>query len=180
MGYFTIFGYGLNLAPFLRNPRRHWAAPVALLVHVAQIIAIGWLFGVSKALLAVVLPLALAHAIGAYLFYVQHNFVGMRLQPRAGWDYVRAALESSSMFEMSPLMHWLTGNIGFHHVHHLNHRVPFYKLPQAMQRVPELQRPQTTSWRWHDVAGCLSLMLWDSAQQRMLTRGELARLPRGA
>jgi hypothetical protein len=48
------------------------------------------------------------------------------------WDYTHAALRSSSMFEMSPLMHWFTGNIGYHHVHHLNHRIPFYRLPEAM------------------------------------------------
>ena len=121
-----------------------------------------------------VVPAAVAMALGAYLFYAQHNFPAMRLKGRRDWTYAFAALRSSSMFEMSPMMHWFTGNIGYHHVHHLNHRIPFYRLPEAMRAIPETHDPGRTSWRLRDIAGCLRVFLWDGDEQRMLSRGESA------
>jgi omega-6 fatty acid desaturase (delta-12 desaturase) len=58
-------------------------------------------------------------------------------------------------------MHWFTGNIGYHHVHHLNHKVPFYRLPEVMAAMPELQVPGRTSWLPQDVAACFACKLWD-------------------
>jgi acyl-lipid omega-6 desaturase (Delta-12 desaturase) len=168
-GYLTVFGYGMNIAPFLRQPARHWSGPLALTLHAAQITLVAALAGFWGALFAVVLPLAVAHALGAYLFYVQHNFVGLRIPARGEWHHVSAALESSSMFVMSRSMHWFTGNIGFHHVHHVNHRIPFYKLPRAMAAIEELQRPALTSFHPRDVWGALRLGLWDAQRGAMLS-----------
>ena len=61
---------------------------------------------------ALVLPLAIACAAGSYLFYAQHNFPGIHVQPRQTWSFARAALESSSYMKMGPVMSWFTGNIG--------------------------------------------------------------------
>ena len=77
------------------------------------------------------------------------------------------------MFDMGPVGHWLTGNIGYHHVHHLNHRIPFYRLPEAMAAIPELQNPGRTSWHPREVMGCLRLALWDPEQERMLSFKEV-------
>jgi omega-6 fatty acid desaturase (delta-12 desaturase) len=134
-----------------------------------------WL-GPINALCLLVIPLAVTHGMGTYLFYAQHNFPDMNLKSRREWDYTHAALRSSSMFDMPPLMHWLTGNIGYHHVHHLNHRIPFYRLPEAMASVPELQNPGRTSWRLRDVKACLDLAVWDPDRGRMLTYAELGPL----
>jgi omega-6 fatty acid desaturase (delta-12 desaturase) len=79
------------------------------------------------------------------------------------------------MFEMSAVLHWFTGNIGYHHIHHLNHRIPFYRLPEAMAAIPELQAPGRTSWKPRDVMACLQLAVWDPEQDRMLTYRELGR-----
>ena len=68
---------------------------------------------------------------------------------------------------MGSIMQWLTGNIGYHHVHHLNARIPFYRLPESMLAIPELQSPGTTSLHPADVLRCLRLKLWDSAAQRL-------------
>jgi omega-6 fatty acid desaturase (delta-12 desaturase) len=130
----------------------------------------GWAVGFT----AVILPTALTHAAGAYLFYAQHNFPGMQIRGRHEWEYSFAATRSSSMFDMGPVMHWFTGNIGYHHVHHLNHRIPFYRLPEAMAAIPELQDPGRTSWHPRDVLACLRLKLWDTAQGRMVTFEEAA------
>ncbi|MEM9188455.1 MAG: fatty acid desaturase [Myxococcota bacterium] len=167
-GYATIFLYGMCAASFLRNPRKNWDSLVALLVHVGLVIGVTLVFGWDVALLTIVLPLFVACALGAYLFYAQHNFEEMHIQPRHEWSYTRAALESSSYLELGPVMRWFTGNIGFHHVHHLNPTIPFYRLPEAMAEIPELQNPGKTSLHPREVLRCFRLKLWDPDAGRMV------------
>ena len=93
-----------------------------------------------KAFLLVHLPLmALTASIGVWLFYVQHQFEPTYWEHDEGWSYDAAALEGSSHYELPRLLQWLTGNIGLHHVHHLNARIPNYRLQRALEEVPELQ-----------------------------------------
>ncbi len=167
-GYITLFMGGMCLAAFARDPKTHWQGPASMLVHFGLIGAAGWAIGWTAALFGVVLPLFVASAAGAYLFYAQHNFPDAELRSRETWTYHHAALKASSMFDMSPVMHWFTGNIGYHHVHHLNHKIPFYRLPEAMAALPELQNPGRTSWRPADVAACLRLKLWDVRKNRLV------------
>ncbi len=173
-GYFTVFMFGLVLGPFIRSPRTYWPGMLAMLLHYSLLAAITWQFGWVIGLCAVVVPSLVGTAVGSYLFYAQHNFPDMTLFERKDWTFTAAALRSSSMFDMSGLMHWFTGNIGYHHVHHLNHLVPFYRLPEAMRVIPELQRPVRTSWRIRDIAACFRLSVWDQASGRMLRYAEAA------
>jgi omega-6 fatty acid desaturase (delta-12 desaturase) len=170
-GYVTIFIYGMCIRSFLKDPRKHWDSAVALVVH-GVLVALLWQMGWDKLLLGLLLPLFIADAAGAYLFYCQHNFPDMKLKERTEWDYLFAALKSSSYMTGSRLTHWFTGNIGYHHVHHLNSRIPFYNLPAAMAAIPELQKPGRTSLRPMDVYRCLRLKLWDSRLDRMLSLRE--------
>ncbi len=172
LAYLTVFTYGMCIQPFLRDPRSHWQGPASLALHHGVGLVVLALGGADAWLIGWVGPIALASALGAYLFYAQHNFPSCVLQDRARWKYNDAALRSSSMMEMGPVMHWFTGNIGYHHVHHLNHRIPFYRLPEAMEALPELQRPGRTSWMPWDVIACLRLKLWDAANHRWVRWGE--------
>ncbi len=172
LGYVTLFMGGMVVAPAVRNLRRHWAAPAALAAHIALVVGIGLGVGWMTAFCAVVLPVGFALTVGGYLFYAQHNFPAMQLVERADWCCAGAATQASSLFVMGPVMRWMTGSIGYHHVHHLNHRIPFYRLREAMAALPELQHPGRTSWRIPDILSCLHLHLWDPAQGRMLTRRE--------
>jgi len=174
-GYFTVFMIGMALAPFRRNVARHWGGPVAIATHYALFALVVYFFGWTTGACAVILPSALSMAVGAYLFYAQHNFPAMKLSTRSDWTLTNAALSSSSMFDMSPMMHWFTGNIGFHHVHHLNHRIPFYRLRETMLAIPELQSPGRTSWRLRDIHACLCLYVWDTRLERMLTYADVHR-----
>jgi omega-6 fatty acid desaturase (delta-12 desaturase) len=72
-------------------------------------------------------------------------------------------------------MQWFTGNIGFHHVHHVNVRIPFYRLPEAMESIPELQSPATTSLSPRDIAECFRSSLWDEERQQMVSYREAER-----
>lgn len=172
-GYFTLFIASMCIAAFLRNPREHYWSLVALSWHFGVMALLGVTLGWGAAFLGVMLPGIVSCALGAYLFYVQHNFPDIVLKDRREWTYQEAALGSSSMFDMPAVMHWFTGNIGYHHVHHLNHKIPFYRLPDAMAAIPELQHPGRTSWAPSDIMAALRLKVWDPQQKRMVGWSEL-------
>ncbi len=171
-GCLTLVLGGMVTAAFVRQPRRHWGGIAAVGVQVLLFTTLAWSWGWVTALCAMVVPCAVSMGIGAYLFYAQHNFPSVKFNRRDTWTFANAALQSSSMFDMSPMMHWFTGSIGYHHVHHLNHRIPFYRLREAMQAIPELQHPGRTSWKLRDIWACLSLYVWDPSEDRMLTYAE--------
>jgi omega-6 fatty acid desaturase (delta-12 desaturase) len=177
LAYLTVFVFSICVVSFLKSPRRNWDALLALAVHAALLSALWAVGGVAMALFVLVLPMTVASALGAYLFYAQHNFVGMRVLPGAEWSYYGAALASSSYLRTGRFVRWITGNIGYHHVHHLNPHIPSYNLPAAMAAIPELQRPVITTLRLRDIRSCLRLKLWDTQARRMLGFAELERLP---
>jgi omega-6 fatty acid desaturase (delta-12 desaturase) len=168
LGIFTLFIWGMTLSPFLRDRKKHMEALGSFALHGVLALGIIHFLGVTAWLFAIVGPLALACALGGYMFYAQHNFPGMHIEPRQTWEYARAALESSSYMKTGPVMRWFTGNIGYHHVHHLNPSIPFYRLPEAMAAMPELQHPGTTSLWPRDVLACLRLKLWDKEAGHMV------------
>ncbi len=172
LGYFTVFAWGMCVAPFLRAPRKHFAGILALALQGL----VAWLtvrtFGWAAYGFAVFGPLALATCAGSYLFYAQHTFPGAIFQPRESWTYVRAALESSSYMPMGPVMRFFTGNIGFHHVHHLNPTIPFYRLPEAMEGIPELRAPKVTRLRVREIADNFRAGVWDPEQNQIVPFAE--------
>lgn len=177
-GYFSMFIWGMCLRSFLCSPRKHADSLVALVFHACMSVTVWYFFGFEGWLLSVFIPFFIGHSLGAYLFYAQHNFPGVVFKDRCGWTYEGAALESSSYMKMNPFMQWCTGNIGFHHIHHLNCRIPFYALPRVMREIPELQQAKTTTLKWKDVRGCLRLKVWDPETQQMIGYREIyATLP---
>ncbi len=166
--YFTAFMLDMCLMSFVRSPRKRWDSLVALLVNWAATALIVWKFGIAVFFFAYFLPLFVACATGAYLFYAQHNFEGLQIQRREEWSYDRAALRSSSFMPTGPVMAWFTGNIGYHHVHHLNPTIPFYRLPEAMAAIPELQEAAVTRLSAKDIVANFQMKLWDPDQRRMV------------
>jgi len=168
-GYVFVFLHGMCLYPFINKPREHYDCLIAFVAHLVIAAALTYLFGWPALLLTVILPHFIASAIGAYLFYAQHNFPGVSFFDRAGWAYEKAALESSSFMKTGPIMAWFTANIGYHHIHHLNARIPFYRLPEAKNAIPELKTPKTTSLHPMEIIRCLRLKMWDVEAQQMVT-----------
>lgn len=167
-GYFFIFLVGMVILPLVRSPRKHYDCLLALSLHVALIATLVLVFGWLTLLLTLILPLFIGSALGAYLFYAQHNFPGVVFKDRGGWTYEGAALESSSFMKTNALMAWFTANIGYHHIHHLNHRIPFYRLPETYRAIPELREAKTTSLRPREIFRCLRLKVWCVESQRMV------------
>jgi omega-6 fatty acid desaturase (delta-12 desaturase) len=164
----TVFSIGMCLKPFFRAPGKHWAGLVSFLFVYgsgAALCATGhgdaFLFGWA-------IPMWLAAMTGAYLFYAQHNFPGAAIASRQDWTFTGAALDASSYWEMNPVMHWFTANIGYHHVHHLNAAIPFYRLAETMAALPELQNPGKTSWAHKDIAAAFELKLWDAEAGKLV------------
>ncbi len=170
--YVTVFLWGMSLRPFVQNPSRHLDGGFAVLNHFVLTATVGVTLGPQTVVLVVIVPLFVACMIGGYLFYAQHNFPAAKLKTGSKWNHVAAALESSSFTEMGPILNWFTGNVGFHHVHHMNARIPFYRLPEAMDALEELQNPGVTSLRLRDISACLKLKLWDPACDRFVGLGE--------
>ena len=167
-GYLSIFLYGMCLKPFLTKPREHFDCLIALVLHIGIGVALIHYLGWHAWLLVQVIPHFTTYAIGSYLFYAQHNFPDVSFYDKAGWTYEKAALESSSYMKMSPVMAYFTGNIGYHHIHHLNARIPFYRLPEVQREMPEVRNPKVTYLNPFEIRRCLQLKVWDVAAQRMV------------
>ncbi|MBT4693827.1 MAG: fatty acid desaturase [Planctomycetaceae bacterium] len=168
LGYITVFFLGMCIRPLFINPKRHWDAIFAVIVH-ATIYVVLAMINPSEIIFVMVIPMAVAAGMGSYLFYAQHNFPSVELKIGRDWTHVQAALKSSSYIRMSRLFHWFTANIGYHHIHHLNHNIPFYKLPKAMAAIKELKKPGMTSLLPWDVYKCLRLKLWDVERNKLVT-----------
>lgn len=166
-GYISMFAYGMCIQSFLSSPRRHVDSLIALILHVAAAVAIFYFLGWKVWLISFFLPFFIAMMIGAYLFYAQHNFPGVTFRDNGDWTYDGAAIESSSFMKLNPFWHWVTANIGYHHVHHINSRIPFYRLPEVMKEIPELSNPKTTSLTPKAIMACLRLKIWDPAKKQM-------------
>jgi omega-6 fatty acid desaturase (delta-12 desaturase) len=152
---------------FLSAPKRHWDSLAALIVHISVSVAIFYYFGWFVWLLAAIVPFMIAFMIGAYLFYAQHNFPGVTFREKDQWCYEDAAISSSSYMVMNPFWRWVTANIGYHHIHHINSRIPFYRLPEVMSKIPELQKAKTTTLNPSDIVACFRLKVWDPEKNAM-------------
>jgi omega-6 fatty acid desaturase (delta-12 desaturase) len=109
-------------------------------------------------------------ALGLWLFYVQHQFEDTYWQPHAEWRFDHAALAGSSYLRLPRVLQFFTGNIGFHHVHHLCVGIPNYNLPKAHEESEHLQAVPALALR--DGLRAIQLKLWDEPSKRLVTFGE--------
>jgi acyl-lipid omega-6 desaturase (Delta-12 desaturase) len=173
--YIPIFLISFCLWPFFENPRKYYDCGIAAAVHFAFGGLLYALGGWSEVIFSMIIPCLIMFAVGGYIFYAQHNFPTVKLNDDDHWEYLEAALHSSSYIKMNRLMRWLTANIGYHHVHHVNARIPFYRLPEAMNSIKELQYPRSTSLHPVEIWACLQLKLWDNQRGKMVTMREYRR-----
>jgi acyl-lipid omega-6 desaturase (Delta-12 desaturase) len=181
----VMFGIGpvwsLMIGPRLssRDKRRRLRHSI-ILTNLALAIAITGLcllVGIPGFLLVQVLPAFLAGMAGVFLFYVQHQFEDVYWENTDRWSYADAALEGSSYLKLPKVLQFFTGNIGLHHVHHLNSRVPNYNLQAAHDENEVFADVPVLTLR--DGVRCARLKLIDTDSGRLLTWSEAKALVRG-
>jgi omega-6 fatty acid desaturase (delta-12 desaturase) len=134
--------------------------------------ALCWIVGWRNYLLVQGPTILLAGAAGIWLFYVQHQFEDAYWQGTDGWSYADAALRGSSYLKLPKVLQFFSGNIGLHHVHHLNARIPNYNLQRAHDETPLFHDVPTLSL-W-DGLRAVRLKLWDEQRGRLVTFAEAA------
>jgi len=136
-------------------------------LYAVLIWAVGW-----QSFLLVQGPIFfLSGLFGIWLFYVQHQFEQSYYENDDEWSYVQAAVEGSSYYKLPKLLQWMTGNIGFHHVHHLSPRVPNYLLEKAHYASAPLQKATTITLRTS--LKSLKFKLWDEENKVFVGYGSL-------
>jgi Fatty acid desaturase len=172
----VLFGLGpvwlfviKNRIPF-GHPARRWREWASVLGTNAALIALVAILFVTLGPVAVLvgwLPMmVMAATIGVWLFYIQHQFEHTYWESRPEWDFRTAALEGASFYDLPRILHWMTGNIGFHHIHHLSSRIPNYRLRACHEANPAFQvAPRLTFW---SSLRCARLALWDTDQRRLV------------
>jgi acyl-lipid omega-6 desaturase (Delta-12 desaturase) len=139
---------------------------------VGSFVGLGFLLGFQQVVLVQLPVVIVAAIVGVWLFSVQHRFEDVEWWRKAGWRHEGASMQGSSHLDLHPILHWFTGNIGFHHIHHLNPKVPNYRLQACHEAHPELQTAPRVGllaglrhWRY---------ALWDEVKGRMVGYREAA------
>ena len=166
------------IAPFFlftimnRIPTKKLPGKMNLYTHlttlgiIAAITAVSLLIGLKTYLLIQVPVLYFASGFGVWLFYVQHQFKDVVWERSESWDYKSIAIEGSSYLKFPKILQWFSGNIGFHHLHHLSPKIPNYKLERCYNENPLFQKKPLTffssfkSIRFH---------LWDESNEKLIS-----------
>ena len=166
VGPLYIFLFKQRFAGSSSGPREKssvaWTNLYVLLVGVAMSLALGW----QAYLVLQLVVIAVAGAAGVWLFYVQHQFEDVHWERGADWDYCTAALQGSSFYKLPKILQWFSGNIGFHHIHHLSPAIPNYHLEKCHRAEPLFQtvKPITLLASFKS----LTYRLWDEQRQKLV------------
>jgi acyl-lipid omega-6 desaturase (Delta-12 desaturase) len=158
---------GPRIATRSQRPRMRHSVLATDAVLAGAVGALCWLIGWQSFLLVWAPPALLAGSIGIWLFYVQHQFEDAYWQSAEEWSYADAALRGSSYLKLPKVMQFFTGNIGLHHVHHLNARIPNYNLQRAHDENPVFHQVPTLSLG--DALRTVRLKLWDEEHGKLVT-----------
>ena len=173
VGPFFVFG-------IVQRIPRQWGRKRELMSVIWTNLALGAIWttlaltvGIKSYLMVHIPVLALSGMAGLWLFYVQHNYEKAYWRSSADHDGIQAALAGSSYFALPPVLQWFSGNIGFHHIHHLSPLIPNYSLESCYRQLPEL--PDVVVLNLRTSLRSLSLRLWDCSTERLISFGELKR-----
>jgi omega-6 fatty acid desaturase (delta-12 desaturase) len=174
--FYTFFLQNRLPVGLMRSGWKYWLSAMATNAAIAAVLtALVWSGGWNVVLFIFLPTMLLAASTGMWFFYVQHQFEHTSWSRGADWDIRDAALEGSSHYDLPPILRWITGNIGVHHVHHLASRIPFYRLPEVLRDHDALANSNRVTLR--ESLGCARLALWDESAERLVTFAEAQRLP---
>ncbi len=160
-------------SPKANKRERHsvYAMNAAILAMAA---GLSLVFGIKAYLLIQLTALAVAGSAGFWLFYVQHQFEGVYWERGEEWDYAAAALQGSSFYKLPKVLQWFSGNIGYHHIHHLSSRIPNYNLERCHKA--NLLFQQVKPLTLFSSLKSLRLRLWDEPRRKLVGYSHLREL----
>jgi len=178
-----LFGIAptLNFVVLGRIPKRFKPGPEHNSVWLTNIVLFAAVFGIGKLIgfkevAMIQIPITvIASSTGTWLFYVQHQFEHTYWEHTPGWNYTLAAMEGSSYYKLPIILQWFTGNIGFHHIHHLSPRIPNYFLPKCHSENPLFQRVAVLTVKTSLQTGRLAL--WCEERRRLVGFGDVLKSP---
>jgi omega-6 fatty acid desaturase (delta-12 desaturase) len=132
-----------------------------------MVVGMSWLFGFKNYVMMQLPVTMFAGMAGIWMFYVQHQYEDTYWEHRDEWDYTSAALGGSSFYKLPKILQWFTGNIGFHHVHHLSARIPNYYLEDCHNSHPMFHSVKPLTF-WASLK-CINLRLWDESDRRLIS-----------
>jgi len=166
-------------AGFMRSGWRPWISTMATNIGIALLgTLLIDLVGVRTFVLVALPVMVLGATVGAWLFYVQHQFVHTYWDKAGQWDVREASLHGSSHYDLPGVLRWFTANIGVHHVHHLSSGIPYYRLPRVLSDYPALRDVGRITLA--QSIGLVRLALWDEDSRRMISFADLRRRRRAA
>lgn len=137
-----------------------------------------WLFGWQNYLMMQLPVTMVAGAAGIWMFYVQHQYEDVYWESHDEWNYTTAALEGSSFYKLPKILQWFTGNIGFHHIHHLSSKIPNYHLERCHNSHPLFSSIEPLTF-WKSLK-CASLRLWDEESRKLVGYSHLKKMKAAA
>ncbi|MGR3565559.1 MAG: fatty acid desaturase [Heliomarina sp.] len=160
----------------LKARRGEWKSALGTDGAIIALLGSLYLLGGVPVLVFVYLPMmVLAAIVGTWLFYVQHQFEETYWDQDTEWRVQDASYRGSSHYVLPPILTWMTGNIGAHHIHHLASRIPFYRLPEVLRDNVEFNEVGRITF--YESLGCAKLALWDEAGRRLVSFSEARKLP---
>jgi acyl-lipid omega-6 desaturase (Delta-12 desaturase) len=156
-----------------RERRSVWGMNLAILLMCAGLV---YLFGFWNYLVIQLGISMIGGGIGVWLFYVQHQFEDVVWERKEGWDFAAAAMEGSSYYKLPKILQWFSGNIGFHHIHHLSPKIPNYHLQDCHESHPLFSSVPPVTLR--ESGKTIHLKLWDEANRRLVRFRDIRGLPR--
>ena len=152
----------------IRDTKDGWTSVMTTNAAIICLIIVPSIVVSPVAFAAVHLPATLCAAtIGMWLFYVQHQFKDTRWDRHDEWNFRQHAIKGSSFYDLPDSLRWLTANVGIHHIHHLDSRIPSYRLYECLNDIPDLQKVNRLTIR-HSLK-CVSLALWDVSKQELVS-----------
>jgi omega-6 fatty acid desaturase (delta-12 desaturase) len=140
-----------------------WWMNLAIL---GMVLGMSAIFGILPYLLIQLTAMAIAGAAGIWLFYVQHQFEDAYWERGENWDYTEAAMKGSSFYKLPRVLQWFSGNIGFHHIHHLSPRIPNYNLERCHRSDPMFHAVKHLTL--FSSMKSMTLRLWDESSKKLV------------
>lgn len=163
LGLFFVYQRFAYKSASQRDRRDVYWMNFSILLYV---LALSSIFGFWNFLLIQAVVTGVSGTLGVWLFYVQHQFEDTYWRSGADWDYTDSAMQGSSFYKLPAVLNWFSGNIGYHHIHHLSSRIPNYNLRACHESEPFFQQVPELSLRAS--LKSLRLRLWDESQQKLV------------